>query len=212
MKRTIQAGQACNLEVHARAKLAYVSDICRNRMSIPLGILYIVCIYCHKVHLSTQVGTQVGTSVHKTQLPKMSTLELFSNITSPVSDDLRDGTAFKYAPYLVTAIFVLAIVYSKRESYPDLPRLNPKGPLEFGWAKRLNHFMVHSPELLAEASRRFGDNPFKLFTDLGDIVVVPAKYANELKNHRGMNFMEVGVDVSLLCCIFFLLILGRPFC
>ncbi|ELQ41845.1 ent-kaurene oxidase, partial [Pyricularia oryzae Y34] len=124
----------------------------------------------------------------------MSTLELFSNITSPVSDDLRDGTAFKYAPYLVTAIFVLAIVYSKRESYPDLPRLNPKGPLEFGWAKRLNHFMVHSPELLAEASRRFGDNPFKLFTDLGDIVVVPAKYANELKNHRGMNFMEVGVD------------------
>lgn len=133
----------------------------------------------------------------------MSTLELFSNITSLVSDDLRDGTAFKYAPYLVTAIFVLAIVYSKRESYPDLPRLNPKGPLEFGWAKRLNHFMVHSPELLAEASRRFGDNPFKLFTDLGDIVVVPAKYANELKNHRGMNFMEVGVDVSLLCYLFF---------
>ncbi|KAI6383225.1 hypothetical protein MCOR25_000146 [Pyricularia grisea] len=54
--------------------------------------------------------------------------------------------------------------------------------------------MTHCPDLLAEASRRFGDKPFKLFTDLGDIVVIPAKYVEEIKGNRGLNFMEVGVD------------------
>ncbi|KAI6355346.1 hypothetical protein MCOR25_008232 [Pyricularia grisea] len=124
----------------------------------------------------------------------MSKLDVFSNITSLVSQDLKDGGAFKYASYLVTTVLFFAVIYSQRDRYPDLPRLNPKGRWEFGWGKRVTHYMNHSVELLAEGTRRFGDKPYKLFTDLGDAVIIPPKYADELKGHRGLSFLEMAED------------------
>ncbi|KAK2037868.1 cytochrome P450 [Colletotrichum somersetense] len=99
-----------------------------------------------------------------------------------------------YAPYLVTAVLFLLLIYSQRESYPDLPRLNPKKFTELTWSGRLLDYAMRSQELLAQGTQQFPDRPYKLFTDLGDVVIVPNKYAEELKSSRTLDFNGAARD------------------
>ncbi|TLD18496.1 hypothetical protein PspLS_10302 [Pyricularia sp. CBS 133598] len=124
-------------------------------------------------------------------MPWFNILPDISNLTS---QDGNHGVALTYAPYVVTAFLLFALVYSQRDSYPELPYLNPKGPLELTWRRRLADYMVNSRDLLAQGKRKFGDKPYKMFTDLGSVIIVPPKYTDELKSHRGLDFIEQGLE------------------
>ncbi|EFQ36440.1 cytochrome P450 [Colletotrichum graminicola] len=103
-------------------------------------------------------------------------------------DSWTSSGASLHALYLITAALSLLFMYSQRESYPKLPRLNPKKFTELTWSARLFDYAIRSRELFAEGTRKFPDRPYKLFTDLGDVIVVPNKYAEELKSSRDLDF------------------------
>ncbi|KAK1565905.1 cytochrome P450 [Colletotrichum navitas] len=108
-------------------------------------------------------------------------------------DTWNSSGASVYALYLITAALSL-LIYSQRESYPDLPRLNPKKITELTWSARLLDYAKRSQELLAEGTRQFPDRPYKLFTDLGDVVMIPSRYAEELKSSRMLEFNRSARD------------------
>ncbi|KAK1991392.1 cytochrome P450 [Colletotrichum falcatum] len=117
-----------------------------------------------------------------------------SHVDMPFLDTWIIGGVSSYTPYLITATLFLVLIYTRRESYPNLPRLNPKKATELTWSGRLLDFAMRSQELLAQGSQRFPDTPYKLFTDLGDVIVVPSKYAEELKSNRALDFNGAARD------------------
>lgn len=120
-----------------------------------------------------------------------------SNTAFPFQNDWDSQGASSYLPYLITATLFIVLVYSRRESYPDLPRLNPKKVTELTWRTRLLDWMSRSRELLSEGTRRFEDKPYKMYTEVGDVLIIPPKYAEELKSNRALDFSESASDVSL---------------
>lgn len=120
-----------------------------------------------------------------------------SHTSFPFQHDWNSAGPSSYWPYFVTVTLFILLVYSRRESYPDLPRLNPKKPTELTWRSRLLDWMGRSAELLEEGDRQFQDRPYKLYTEVGDVIIIPPKYANELKSNRALEFSEAAADVSL---------------
>lgn len=130
----------------------------------------------------------------------MSSLKSLVNISQtafPFQNDWNsNGTAF-YLPYVVTVTLFILLAYSRRESYPELPRLNPKKPTELTWRSRLVDWMGRSGELLQQGDGQFPDRPYKLYTEVGDVLIIPPKYVDELKSNRALEFAEAASDVSL---------------
>lgn len=130
----------------------------------------------------------------------MSSLKSLVNVSHVISPFQLDGNSngvFLHAPYIITAALFVLFLYSRRESYPELPRLNPKKPTELTWRSRLLDWMGRSPELLAHGDRQFGDRPCKFYTEVGDVLIVPPRYVDELKSNRAMDFAVSSSDVSL---------------
>ncbi|KAK8011860.1 hypothetical protein PG989_000120 [Apiospora arundinis] len=119
-----------------------------------------------------------------------------SHVGLPSKDDWNSSGASLYARYFITAALFLLLIISQRERYPNLPRLNPKKPMELTWRARLLDYMGRSRELLSQGTRQFADRPYKLYTELGDILVVPVRYAEELKSVRALDFSESASDAA----------------
>ncbi|KAK2024330.1 cytochrome P450 [Colletotrichum zoysiae] len=107
----------------------------------------------------------------------------------PLQDDTKT-----YVSYLVTAVLFFLLVYSGRESYPDLPRFTPPNATRFTWLTQKVDFILNSKERLAQGSKMFPDRPWKIFTDMGDILVIPLKYVEELKLSTAMDFKAAASD------------------
>ncbi|KAK2024967.1 cytochrome P450 [Colletotrichum zoysiae] len=129
----------------------------------------------------------------------MASLESLVNVSHAdqvFRDTWTSSEASLYATYFVTVSLFFLLVYIQRESYPELPRLNPKKATELTWSARLLDFMQRSPELLTQGIRQFKGQPYKLFTDMGDVIVVPGKYAEELKSRRELDVGIVARDAA----------------
>ncbi|KAK1558225.1 cytochrome P450 [Colletotrichum navitas] len=125
----------------------------------------------------------------------MSSIKSLENISqAKLFWDTQNNEVSLYASYFITAAIFILIVYSQRESYPNLPRLNPKKATELTWNGRLHDYMMQSQKLLAEGTQQFPDRPYKLYMEQGDMVVVPTKYAEELKSNRALDFSVVASE------------------
>lgn len=102
-----------------------------------------------------------------------------------------------HASYVVTAILFAILVYSTRDSYPNLPRLNPKRLTEFTTAQQRAEFMSRAPELLAQGTQKFKDKPYMTCTENGNRLILPPKYVHELRNNPRLNFQAAVGDVSI---------------
>lgn len=102
-----------------------------------------------------------------------------------------------YVSCVVTAILLVIFMYGMRESYPDLPRLDPRRPTELTTSKRRAEFCSKSQELLAQGTQRFQDKPYKVYSENGDVVIIPSKYVDELRNDPKLSFAASAEDVSI---------------
>ncbi|KAK2044192.1 cytochrome P450 [Colletotrichum somersetense] len=129
----------------------------------------------------------------------MSTLKSLVNVSHVgllFQQESSSNGVTSYAAYFVTAALFLFLAYSWRDQYPNLPRLNSKKATEFTWRGRLLDYMERSRTLLEQGRRQFGGQPYNLFTDLGDTVIVPSKYADELRSHRALEFGNAAADFT----------------
>ena len=153
-------------------------------------------------------------SRHKTKIPTLhtdSSLHPFSLImafTSGVSINdislimgtrLKEGLFSISAPWSATILVALLALSlfsmsKKTTSISNFPLINPKRFYDLGGIRAKLTFVFSARHLLALGVRT--GKPFRLLTDLGEMIVLPARYANEIRNDPRLSFSEVIVQVS----------------
>ncbi|EFQ34658.1 cytochrome P450 [Colletotrichum graminicola M1.001] len=114
--------------------------------------------------------------------------------------DLSFGTytipspAEKPIPYLVTAFLFVILVYAVGDRAPKLPEVNPLKAFEFTNRRRNGEFVHQSKEIALKGKAVFGDNPFRMHTEWGEVVVLPPAFMQELRNDPGLEFSDTLVD------------------
>ncbi|KAM5345999.1 hypothetical protein ACJ41O_011860 [Fusarium nematophilum] len=101
-----------------------------------------------------------------------------------------DGALSHVQPIHV-ATAVLVIILASRiinsMSKSSIPVINPPAWFEPKFIKELG-FIDHSMEILNNAKNRFPCKPFRVFTDGGEVIVLPPTFAHEIRNMPALNF------------------------
>ncbi|TLD22978.1 hypothetical protein PspLS_07068 [Pyricularia sp. CBS 133598] len=123
------------------------------------------------------------------------TADPLANVTQAgILEGFSIATSAWYAPYVVTALLLAMAAYSSRDTYPDVPWLNPKGTFEIMALKQRYKFFWQPRETLKEGAKRFRDKPYRLNTEHGPVLILPPKYVAEVKGERNLNFTAAAGD------------------
>ena len=115
---------------------------------------------------------------------------------------LKEDSASTPAAWLGTALLALlaASVFfisknssSSNSNISTFPLINPKRYYDLGGIRAKLAFVFGARRLLALGVRT--GRPFRLLTDLGEMVVLPARYAHEIRSDPRLSFSEVIVQV-----------------
>ncbi|RGP79184.1 putative cytochrome p450 monooxygenase lova [Fusarium longipes] len=102
----------------------------------------------------------------------------------------------QYALFCGIALFTLFIL---RYSFLDnsgnkYPCINPKKPFEFSNGRVVQDFIKNGKEILTKGRALYKDKPYKAYTDVGEVLIIPPKYVDVLKSERQLDFEEVARD------------------
>jgi hypothetical protein len=95
--------------------------------------------------------------------------------------------------------FLLAVVYFLRQSNSTgYQVVNPRKSFEFTNARVKEDFMTNAKAIVYRALDKYAGKPFSVLTDCDDMIVLPNKYAHEVRNHPDLSFLastrKVGDD------------------
>lgn len=99
-------------------------------------------------------------------------------------------------PYAFTVLLFLVVVLSihhstsrGRDNSHELPLLNPKHLWEFSSKRAKLEYHMNSTAMIFDGMKKYAGKPFRLLSlEYGEVVVLPPRYANEIKNDRRFNF------------------------
>ena len=112
-----------------------------------------------------------------------------------LKEELSSISAPWFATILVALLALSLLSMSKKPtSISNFPLVNPKKFYDLGGIRAKLTFIFSARHLLALGVRT--GRPFRLLTDLGEMIVLPARYANEIRSDPRLSFSEVIVQVS----------------
>lgn len=94
---------------------------------------------------------------------------------------------------LVALLAASIFFIPKKVSSSNIPLINPKKFYDLGGIRAKIAFVFGARQLLALGVGT--GRPFRLLTDLGEIVVLPARYAIEIRSDPRLSFSEVIAQV-----------------
>lgn len=94
---------------------------------------------------------------------------------------------------VVTLLVVNFSFFTKQEKYPILI---PKKPFELTNTRVVKEFIANSRSLLANARTVYKDQPYRAYTELGKVLVIPPSWVDALKSNRHLGFQTPARDVS----------------
>ncbi|KAK2774590.1 hypothetical protein CKAH01_13165 [Colletotrichum kahawae] len=102
---------------------------------------------------------------------------------------------FRFLPPVTSAAFALltvAILYlslsSRRGNLKHLPLLNPSKGFSVFNIESKRDFVFNSKRLLAKGRKLFPKSPYRMITDLGEIVFLPVEQTDEIRNDPRLSF------------------------
>ncbi|TLD23277.1 hypothetical protein PspLS_07019 [Pyricularia sp. CBS 133598] len=121
--------------------------------------------------------------------------EYLGNATQPgilggLFDRVVTTSSPLYAVYTVPILLFAILLYgiSNRDPYPDVPFVNPKGRTELTNRRRRAEFIAKAIQLLNEGSEKYKDKPFRMITENGDLLILPAEWVMEIKSNPRLAF------------------------
>lgn len=99
-------------------------------------------------------------------------------------------------PYALTALLFLAVILSihhstsrGKDNSHRFPLLNPKHFWEFSSKRAKVEFHMNSTAMILDGIKKYAGKPFRLLSlEYGEALVLPPRYANEIKNDARFNF------------------------
>ena len=101
---------------------------------------------------------------------------------------------------LITCLIItlpILVFYLARIRRSKLPELNPRKPSELTDKRRITHFMQQSIELLSKGRAQFHNKPYKLFSDWGQLIVLPLDVLDDIRSDPRFDFFIAASDVSI---------------
>lgn len=68
--------------------------------------------------------------------------------------------------------------------------------------------MPRGQEMLIQARKAYGKEPYRLHSDVGDVVVFPGEIMQEIRNNPALEFMEMSNYVWIISTSNLLLLIG----
>ncbi|KAI8303521.1 Cytochrome P450 monooxygenase [Colletotrichum sp. SAR11_240] len=97
--------------------------------------------------------------------------------------------------YIVTGFLLLLAFYTVTGHDQSLPEVNPRKAPEVTNRRRMNDFIHNGKRLMIQAKATFGKNPYRILSEWGSLVVLPADYLQELRNDPRLDFKTPSNDV-----------------
>ncbi|EXA34121.1 hypothetical protein NW756_008529 [Fusarium oxysporum] len=94
---------------------------------------------------------------------------------------------------VVTLLVVNFSFFTQQEKYPILI---PKKPFELTNTRVVKEFIANSRSLLANARTVYKDQPYRAYTELGKVLVIPPSWVDALKSNRHLDFQTPARDDS----------------
>ncbi|KPM36217.1 hypothetical protein AK830_g10361 [Neonectria ditissima] len=92
---------------------------------------------------------------------------------------------------LVLAAVAMLALSSENTGLKDVPLANPGESWSLlGKIKARRQFVKLSKEVLAKARDRYRHQPFRLLTDWGELLILPPRFADEIRNDTRLSFAE----------------------
>lgn len=106
----------------------------------------------------------------------------------------------QHTAFLITAFMFILVVYRTHGSNKKLHRWNPTKTFELTTRRVQEEFMTRGLEMLVQARKTYGKQPYRLYSDIGDVIVFPGEIMQEIRNHSALSFMEGANYVRAICC------------
>ncbi|KAL0942070.1 trichothecene c-8 hydroxylase [Colletotrichum truncatum] len=86
-------------------------------------------------------------------------------------------------------LLFMLIFYGFDRRGVKIPEINPAINFDIGNRRRMADFVQNSKDLMIRARQKFGQNPYKLFSEWGNVVVLPPEYLDELRNDPRLDIL-----------------------
>lgn len=98
---------------------------------------------------------------------------------------------------LLVALVAVTLVHRAWKKYTrkQPPLVNPPKLFDFTGGSTKVDFLQRSYEIIHDDTSENSNRPYTLYSDVGPIVVLPPKFADEIKNNPSLNFMKNIEDV-----------------
>ncbi|KAG4271066.1 hypothetical protein FPRO04_11294 [Fusarium proliferatum] len=102
-------------------------------------------------------------------------------------------------PFYIAVFICTLVPWAIRFSCPEsrkgsvVPLANPPESL-FGTSKTRRSFVKLSREILAKARGLFPNEPFRLITDWGEVLILPPEFADEIRNDPRLSFSKAAMQ------------------
>ncbi|TRX94213.1 hypothetical protein FHL15_004981 [Xylaria flabelliformis] len=116
----------------------------------------------------------------------MSSLPLSAGFYHPTTIQLQQGLLLVVA--LVTVSLVRTAWTNHTRKRP--PVVNPAKPFDFTGGSTKVDFLQRSYEIINDTSKPTSDRPYTVNSDLGPIIVLPPRFADEIKNNPNLSFTK----------------------
>lgn len=93
--------------------------------------------------------------------------------------------------YLILALLLASVsIRAITNNQSKFPYVNPPKAMDLFSKVCKKHFAENASTILAHARSLYPMRPFKMMTDAGEVVILPAQFANEIRNEAGLHFMQ----------------------
>lgn len=115
-------------------------------------------------------------------------------MSGPIDHILGFGMDAKQTMRLLLALSLGGVIIARflmsSKVAAKFPLINPSNGFEFVGLQRRTHFNENSEELIRRGRAEHPGKPFNLMSDGGEITLLPARLANDIRNNANLDFME----------------------
>ncbi|KAL7629631.1 hypothetical protein AAE478_001153 [Parahypoxylon ruwenzoriense] len=93
--------------------------------------------------------------------------------------------------YLLAVFVVIAILYIRKltgDALKNLPYINP--PKFYSSLGAKKNYWQSSESLIAQAREKYANQPYRFMMDIGEVVVLPPEFIDEIRNEPKFSFCE----------------------
>ena len=108
---------------------------------------------------------------------------LFDTVVAPrLSTDVK----VSYMVTLIAVILVFAASVAKIFRPSPFPLVNGRRPFELTSIRQKKEFMAGAWDIVLKGLKLAAGKPFRVVADVGEVIILPPKYAYEIRNHQDM--------------------------